>query len=218
MTQPNHDGEGLTLADIKQGWEAGYYTPRGYLYHLLLAYQASGSALRIESISAFCREWNISRSRFYKAKAALVKDGLIEENIIGAVGLTAIPVDVARAETADGDLEELEPGPSMPALGELIADTLDTKLEQPTGNSEWATWYDEARRRGLVLASQRQGETTLVCLVDERWVPFEDLRSQSWDDLEAQLQPTMVDAEAEATELTPEQQQILAAMSRLTGG
>ena len=81
-----------------------------------------------------------------------------------------------------------------------------------------ADLIDEARRRGLVLASQRQGETTLVCLVDERWVPFEQLRSQSWDDLEAQLQPTMVGAEAEATELTTEQQQILAAMSRLTGG
>ncbi|MBE9068716.1 hypothetical protein IQ260_18885 [Leptolyngbya cf. ectocarpi LEGE 11479] len=218
MTQANH--EGLTLANIKQGWEAGYYTPRGYLYHLILAYQASGSALRIESVAAFCRDWNISRSRFYKAKAALVRDGLLEEKIIGAVGLTAIPVNVARSETADfnSDPEELDQGPSMPALGELIADTLDAQPEQPTSNSDWATWYDEARRRGLVLASRRQGDTTLVCLVDEQWVPFEQLRSQSWEELEAQLQPMVLDAVAEATELTPEQQKILSAMSRLTGG
>ena len=98
--------------------------------------------------------------------------------------------------------------------GVIIADTFD--VQEPS--SEWATWYEEARRRGLVLASQRQGETTMVCLVDERWVPFEELRSQSWDDLEAQLKPMMVDAVAEAPERTPEQQKILAAMSRLTGG
>ncbi|MEM0979526.1 MAG: hypothetical protein AAGH78_04540, partial [Cyanobacteria bacterium P01_H01_bin.58] len=106
---------------------------------------------------------------------------------------------------------------SMPALGELIAETFDAQ-DPSSGNSDWATWYDEARRRGLVLASQRQGDTTLVCLVDERWVPFGQLRSQSWEELEAQLKPMMVDAVAEATELTPEQQKILAAMSRLTGG
>lgn len=99
-------------------------------------------------------------------------------------------------------------------LGELIADTFDA--EEPSGNSNWATWYEEARRRGLVLASQRQGDTVMVCTVDEQWTSFEELRSQSWDDLEAQLQPVVNDTVAD--ELTPEQQSILAAMTRLTGG
>ena len=194
----------LSPDNLKQLWEAEHYTPKGYLYHLLLAHRPPGEPWKIDSVSDFCQRWNLTERQFYKAKAALIADDLIDETINEGIELTAIPPD--------------ESAPSMPALGELIADTLDAQPEQLTGNSEWATWYDEARRRGLVLASQRQGDTTMVCLVDERWVPFEQLRSHSWDELEAQLQPMMVESVAEATELTPEQQKILAAMSRLTGG
>ncbi|MDV3351451.1 hypothetical protein QGP82_22295 [Leptothoe sp. LEGE 181152] len=194
----------LSPDDIKQLWAAEHYTPKGFLYLLLLAHCPPGEPWKIESVSEFCQCWNLTERQFYKAKAALVVEDLIDETINDAIELTAIPPNKSA--------------PSMPALGELIADTLDAQPEQLTGNSDWAAWYDEARRRGLVLASQRQGDTTLVCLVDERWVPFEQLRSQSWDELEAQLQPMMVESVAEATELTPEQQKILAAMSRLTGG
>lgn len=194
----------LSADDLKQLWAEGHYTLKGYLYLLLLAHRPPGEPWKIESVPEFCQCWNLTERQFYKAKAALVAEDAINETINEGIELTAIPSE---------DVE-----PSMPALGELIADTLDAQPEQPTGNSDWATWYDEARRRGLVLASQRQGETTMVCLVDERWVPFEQLRSQSWDELETQLKPMMVDAIAEATELTPEQQKILAAMSRLTGG
>ncbi|EKU97069.1 hypothetical protein Lepto7375DRAFT_0939 [Leptolyngbya sp. PCC 7375] len=193
----------LSPDDIKQLWEAEHYTPKGYLHHLLLAHRPPGEPWKIERVSEFCQRWNLSERQFYKAKAALIAADLIDETITDCIELTACPRDIS--------------GPSMPALGELIAETLDAQ-ETPTGSSEWATWYDEARRRGLVLASQRQVEVTLVCLVDERWVSFEQLRSQSWDDLEAQLKPMMVGAVAETAELTPEQQKILAAMSRLTGG
>lgn len=194
----------LSSDDIKQLWEAGHYTPKGYLHFLLLAHCLPGEPWKIESVTEFCQRWNLSERQFYKAKAALVAEDLIDEAIAESIELTAIRPD-------DSDQ-------SMPMLGEVIADTLDAQPEQPTGNNDWANWYDEARRRGLVLASQRQGDTTLVCLVDERWVSFEELRSQSWDELEAQLKPMMVDAVAEAAELTPEQQSILAAMTRLTGG
>ena len=194
----------LSPDNLKQLWETEHYTPKGYLYHLLLAHCAPGELWKIESVSEFCQRWNISERQFYKAKAALVAADLIDEAITDCIELTARPLDTSE--------------PSMPALGKLIADTLDAQPEQPTGSSDWATWYDEARRRGLVLASQRQGDTTMVCLVDEQWMPFEQLRSQSWEELETQLKPMMVESVAEATELTPEQQKILAAMSRLTGG
>lgn len=194
----------LSPDNVKQLWEAEHYTPKGYLYGLLLAHRSPGEPWEIERVSEFCQRWNLPERQFYKAKAALVADDLIDETISECIELTARPLDTSE--------------PSMPALGELIADTLDSQPEQPIGNSDWATWYDEARRRGLVLASQRQGDTTMVCLVDERWMPFEQLRSHSWEELEAQLKPMMVDAVAEAVELTPEQQKILAAMSRLTGG
>ena len=194
----------LSADDLQQLWAADHYTPKGYLYQLLLAHRPPGEPWKIEHVPDFCQRWQLTERQFYKAKADLVAEDLIDEAITECIELTAIPLDFSE--------------PSMPALGELIAETLDAQPEPSSGNSDWATWYDEARRRGLVLASQRQGDTTLVCLVDERWVPFEQLRSQSWDELEAQLKPTMVDTVAEAVELTPEQQKILAAMSRLTGG
>ena len=193
----------LSPDNVKQLWEAEHYTPKGYLYHLLLAHRSPGEPWKIESVSEFCQRWQLTERQFYKAKAALVTEDLIDETVNESIELTVI--------------SSIESAPSMPALGELIADTLDAQSE-PQPDSDWATWYDEARRRGLVLASQRQGDTTMVCLVDERWMPFEELRSHSWDELEAQLKPMMVDAVAEVVELTPEQQKILAAMSRLTGG
>ena len=194
----------LSPDDLKQLWEAEHYTPKGYLYHLLLAHHSPGEPWKIENVSEFCQRWHLPERQFHQAKAALVAENLIDETINEGIELTARCFDTSEL--------------SMPALGELIADTLDAQPEHQTDNSDWVAWYDEARRRGLVLASQRQGDTTLVCLVDERWVPFEQLRSHSWDELEAQLKPMMVNAVAEATELTPEQQKILAAMSRLTGG
>ena len=193
----------LSPDDLKQLWAAEHYTPKGYLYHLLLAHRPPGEPWKIEHVPDFCQCWQLTERQFYKAKAALVAEDLIDEAINEGIELTAIPPN--------------ESALSMPALGELSAETFDAQ-DPSSGNSDWATWYDEARRRGLVLASQRQGDTVMVCLVDERWVPFEELRSQSWDELETQLKPMMVDAVAEATELTPEQQKILAAMSRLTGG
>ena len=190
----------LSVDEMKQLWAEGHYTLKGYLYLLLLAHRPTGEPWKIERVSEFCQRWNLTERQFYKAKAALIADDLIDETITEVIELTTRSIVTSEQ--------------SMPTLGEVIADTLDG--QEP--NSEWATWYDEARRRGLVLASQRQGETTMVCLADERWVSYEELRSQSWDELEAQLKPMMVDAVAEAVELTPEQQKILAAMSRLTGG
>ncbi|MEN8444084.1 MAG: hypothetical protein ABG776_03615 [Cyanobacteria bacterium J06555_13] len=192
----------LSPDDLKQLWAAEHYTPKGYLYQLLLAHRPPGEPWKIEHVPDFCQRWQLTERQFYKAKAALVAEDLIDEAITECIELTAISRDFSE--------------PSMPVLGDLIAETFDAQ-EPSSGNSDWATWYDEARRRGLVLASQRQGDTTLVCLVDERWVSYEELRSQSWDDLEAQLKPVVVD-EPVAEQLTPEQQSILAAMTRLTGG
>ena len=194
----------LSVDALKQLWTEGHYTLKGYLYFLLRAHCPTGEPWKIDSVPEFCQRWNLTERQFYQAKADLVAADLIDETITDCIELTARPIDTSE--------------PSMPAPGEVIGDTLDAQPEPLTGNSDWATWYDEARRRGLVLASQRQGDTTMVCLADERWVPYEELLSQSWDDLETQLKPMMVDAVAEAVELTPEQQKILAAMSRLTGG
>ena len=101
----------LSPDDIKQLWEAGHYMPKGYLHHLLLAHRPPGEPWKIESVSEFCQRWNLSERQFYKAKAALVADDLIDESINEFVELTAIRPDVSAQES------------SMPMLGELIADT-----------------------------------------------------------------------------------------------
>ncbi len=138
MTQDN-ESLIMTPVEIKQAWDDGMYTPKGYLHHLLLAHRPPGEPWKIESVPEFCQRWNLSERQFYEAKAALVAENLIAETITECLELTAMGLDTS------------EP---IPALGELIADTLDAQ-DQGTGSSEWSAWYDEARRRGLVLASQR---------------------------------------------------------------
>lgn len=84
----------LSPDDIKQLWEAEHYTPKGYLYLLLLAHRPPGEPWKIESVSEFCQRWKLTERQFYKAKAALVADDLVDESINEFVELTAIRPDV----------------------------------------------------------------------------------------------------------------------------
>lgn len=77
----------LTPERVLQGWKAGFYTPAGYLYYLILSLRREGWWYRIENISQFCRQWQINRRTFYRAKAELVSQGKLEENMIGAIDL-----------------------------------------------------------------------------------------------------------------------------------
>ena len=189
----------LSLANIRQSWRQGFFTAKGYLYHLLMFHYSTGEVLPLESASQFCQRWEMTEAEFCKARKALVALGVLGESPSGYLELAA---------------DEPEPGPSMPALGDLIAETLDVQPDQQP--DDWAIWYREAQQRGLVLAAQRQGDRTLVYTSDERWRPLEQLRGQSWEALEAMLEPTV--AKVDEAELTPEQQKILAAMRKLAGG
>ena len=189
----------LSLADIRQSWRQGFFTAKGYLYYLLMFHHSTGELLLLESVSQFCQRWEMTESEFDKARKALIALGVLGESLSGYLELVA---------------DEPEPGPSMPVLGDLIAETLGAQPEQQS--DDWVAWYREAQQRGLVLAAQRQGDRTLVYTSDDRWRPLEQLRGQSWEALEAMLQPTV--AKVDDAELTPEQQKILAAMRKLAGG
>lgn len=83
----------LTSQQVFKNWTKEgkkYYTPTGYLYHLLLALRKEGWWYRIDNITEFCDRWKIKRRTFYDAKAALIADGVLEENILGAVELRII--------------------------------------------------------------------------------------------------------------------------------
>ncbi|EKU97570.1 hypothetical protein Lepto7375DRAFT_6773 [Leptolyngbya sp. PCC 7375] len=77
----------LTPEAVHQNWLDHFYTPAGYLYHLILALRKQGWWFRVENISQFCREWHINRRTFYRAKAELIANGKLEEHIKGSVNL-----------------------------------------------------------------------------------------------------------------------------------
>ena len=80
--------------EVKALWEQGHYTPKGYLYQLVLAHRKPGWPWKISNVSEFCREWGFARRTFYKAKAALIAEGLLEEEITGSFELIANSTNV----------------------------------------------------------------------------------------------------------------------------
>ena len=78
----------LTPAEVKALWLQKCFAAKGYLYLLVLAHRKVEWSWRIDNVSAFCKEWDIPRRTFYKAKALLIAEGLLSEDIIGALELT----------------------------------------------------------------------------------------------------------------------------------
>ena len=340
----------LSPPEVKGLWELGHYAPKGYLYQLVLAHRKPGWVWRIDNVSEFCREWGFARRTFYRAKAALIEEGLLEEEIFGAIELKAISTSVcATGGTGESDealnvprlthsvpdlAQPVPDGSHLPAeilsdqtvcgstpLNQLITPTTqntcvceavdsnqnpeirtevgvfdrppaqvgitespneaipsdhahfappilqsakkfgvnindvhlrkairlwperveiaiacleekqltvkyptrflqraieeDWKPEKRTGGSEWRDWFNEAYNRGLVSAGREEDGVQYVLTADDHWVPFEHLRRQSWDELEAQLKPITVEAQAAPDELT--QAQIIEAVAVLVG-
>ena len=312
----------LTPPEIFRFWQSGHYSPKGYLYHLVLSHRRAGWWWRIDNISEFCRKWDIKRRTFYRAKAALVHEGIFEEAITGSIELrvssTSVCVtgdtgvsnegstvsdesqrvpDLAQS-VSDGsqsstetttqqgfsetpDLiqifkqlptskevcvtvenfvseKEEEPKESLPThfekeikqrpspastekiftppilqrakkLGVNVRDhsllavvekwpdrvsiALDcleekqltvkhpTRFLQKAIEQDWrpeksasaptgfGDWFDEARRRGLAIASEMRNDILHVFTADEHWLPFEQLRRMTWDELSARMKP-----------------------------
>lgn len=61
---------------IRQNWLDGFYFPVGYLYHLILAFQAAGLPFEVGPVEGFCQQWQLSESDFYSAIAQLREQGL----------------------------------------------------------------------------------------------------------------------------------------------
>ncbi|MBE9067904.1 hypothetical protein IQ260_14720 [Leptolyngbya cf. ectocarpi LEGE 11479] len=341
----------LTAAEVKDMWNEGEYTPQGYLHHLILAHRSPGWVWRIENVSQFCKDWGLNRRTFYRAKAALIDRGVLEEEVFGAIELKLTSTNVcdssdtpvsdeslvvpdlshsvpdlsqlvtngshstletvdtqsacnstslkqlitpttqdvcvsenvnnsevrtevsvfdrlpAQVENAESPNEAIPPGKETYAppilleakkkFGINLEDTQlrksiefwpervevaiacleekqltvkyptrflqraieeDWKPERRTGGSEWRDWFNEAYNRGLVSAGREDDGVQYVLTADDHWVPFEHLRRQSWEQLEAQLKPITVDAHAAPDELTPGQSQIIEAMAVLVEG
>ena len=68
----------MTAEEIREAWRLGDYTSSGYLYHLICALRRDGRLRQNDTVSEFCREWEMNRRSFYKAKAKLIDQGRLE--------------------------------------------------------------------------------------------------------------------------------------------
>ena len=300
----------LTPPQILELWESDHYTPKGYLYHLVLAHRRAGWWWRIDNVSEFCREWKINRRTFYRAKAALIHEGIFEESITGSIELRVVSTDVcvagdtgvtnespqvtdlaqpvtngsqvaaethsqqgfsestnhiqifkqlttpeevcvplknfasegteqeeilldqAEAESEkrsfQANSEKILTPPILQRvekLGVKVSDRIllraierwpervpvaldcleekqpivqfPTRFLQKAIEEDWqpertrsapsgfGDWFNEARRRGVVIASEMREGVIHVFTAGERWLPFEQLRRLSWDELSA---------------------------------
>jgi hypothetical protein len=105
----------LTPEQIRADWLAGFYTAQGYLYHLIRSLRRDGWWCRIRNIRQFCEDWCINRSTFYKAKAQLVANSLLEEHVLGGVDLR-VPEPQPAPSTAP------PPTPEQPPLATVEAE------------------------------------------------------------------------------------------------
>jgi hypothetical protein len=112
-----------------------------------------------------------------------------------------------RVEVAIACLEEKEITVKHPTrfLQKAIEEQWQPEaLAKEKAPDEFQDWFKEARQRGLVVGSQRIDGTIMVYTVDERCVPFTQLRQQSWEALTAELQPIASDGPPVST-APPEQ-------------
>ncbi|MEL6763529.1 MAG: hypothetical protein AAFO87_07665 [Cyanobacteria bacterium J06607_6] len=312
----------LTPSEIFRFWQSGHYSPKGYLYHLAMAHRRAGWWWRIDNITEFCRKWDIKRRTFYRAKAALVHEGIFEETITSSIALRVctasghsagdtgvsnegptvthesqrvpdlaqsvsdgsqsspetttqqgipeapdlvqifkqLPTSEERCVTVESFVleKEEEPEKSLPThfekeikqctsqastekiftppilqrakkLGVNVSDrsllavvekwpdrvsvALDcleekqltvkhpTRFLQKAIEQDWrpeksasaptgfGDWFNEARRRGLAIASEMRNDILHVFTADEHWLPFEQLRRMTWDELSARMKP-----------------------------
>jgi hypothetical protein len=83
-----------TVEQVKEKWRLGDYTPSGYLVELFSAMKAEGFAIVIRNVKAFCEEWGLSRRTFFRAKATLVSQGRLDEEIQGTLIVRLIPANL----------------------------------------------------------------------------------------------------------------------------
>lgn len=98
-----------TADQVRHNWRLGDYTPHGYLFSLLESLKASGLPIAIDSVDEFCKEWEINRRAFYRAKAKLITQGRLEEKIIGRVVLKlASKITNIGSDNFDPDSDSLD--------------------------------------------------------------------------------------------------------------
>lgn len=126
-TEPKEPHARLTLEEVKDLWRSGALRASGYLYLIIKAQRRNGWRFRIQSINEFCKEFEIGRPTFYKAKAKLIHEGKMQEDISGTVDLW-IPSN-------DYDISVLDPV-SPNGDTDTVTVSLNVDSVSPNGDSE----------------------------------------------------------------------------------
>lgn len=117
----------LTPEEVLENWRNHFYTPAGYLYHLILALRREGWWYRIDNISDFCRKWELNRRTFYRVKAELILIGKLEESITGNIDLRIPDVSQFDSPVSPGS-QGVSPGSQVVSHGSQLS--LETGSEQ----------------------------------------------------------------------------------------
>jgi hypothetical protein len=149
----------LTPEEVRANWLAGYYTPAGYLYHLIRAMRKDGWWFAIDSVNDFCKTWGISRPSFYRAKAKLIEQGIIQERIVGRVDLRVVRSD--EPDEPEALLEEyLSSESEKVETASCNFETVSCKSETTNCRSETASCTSETRTPLEVSQSNRSSNPT----------------------------------------------------------
>ena len=163
----------LTPEEVLENWRKHFYTPAGYLYHLILALRREGWWYRIENVSLFCRRWELNRRTFYRVKAELIVLGMLEENISGTIDIRIRGVSQFDSPVSP-ESQGVSPGSQGVSHGSHLS--LETGSGQgfpdPTDLSQIFSRSDQERER------ESSEFSTGTAGADQAEPPPQDLASQ----------------------------------------
>lgn len=117
MTPGEHRGnvphDRLTPDQVLNCWRNGDYKVHGYLAALLRAMKRVGWRIRIDNVQAFCEQWEIAESSFYRAKAKLISQGRLKEYIKGVLEIWIVENKPIPLDPTENSLKNENKLPEM---------------------------------------------------------------------------------------------------------
>jgi hypothetical protein len=197
----------LTVADVKQGWLDGYFSGSGYLSLLFRSMKAEGLPIYIGNVAQFCQEWEIGERRFYRAKAKLVEQGSLEEDIQGNLVIRIISkkrdrlyddTAVSNSDTAVGNsdtavsqfdtavtatpsnLPQDSCSEASPDLIQISNNSLSQPTDPPERDSDNFSKKDEEPFREWLLQKAHQLPTKPAFI--NQWIQSQAKKSENWQE------------------------------------
>ena len=122
----------MTAESLRQDYDRGLITIAGYIHYYIKSKRRDGWKLRVKNVSQFCKELGITRPAFYRAKAHLISNKLLAEEILGGIDLW-IPI-----------VQAIDPDESVTGIFTDVTPTGHSVTQPDTQSRER---YTESRER-----------------------------------------------------------------------